>query len=206
MFVYEETRKTRAACSSLKLLVFVTLVLLCQAGCGKGENISQMTIPERLHSNDPDIRANAVLDLWDSKRSDKVQLLIEALSDPHPSVRGQAAWLLSELKPKEAAPALIQVLNDENPYVRGFAADTLGELGTKEAIEPLIEVMGLRLQVQKQEGPVEQVDNDILSIHDALKKLTGKNFELDAAKWEEWYESTKKDNPSESTTSKAQDP
>src|SRR5262249_25591579 len=90
---------------------------------------------------DPDVRANAVAQLY-QQRQEAVPLFLEALKDPEPRVRSAAASYLGAIRPvpKEALPALTEAVKDPDSNVRYRAVGGVGGVGP-EAIPVLVEAM-----------------------------------------------------------------
>jgi hypothetical protein len=109
-----------------------------------------------------------------------VPTLIQALSDEDGHVRKVAATALGQIGPEavDAVPALIQALGDKDVIVRHMAAAALGQIGPEavDAVPALIQALGhWDLAVR--------TDSYL-----ALRKITGQDFDKDAARWQDWWE------------------
>lgn len=141
-----------------------------------------------------------------------VPALIQALNwDEYPGVRESAAEALGKIGPraKEAVPALIQALLDKDRAVGKAAADALKDIGSKakeEDIPTLIQVLvgenwavrGSAVSALVEIGPaavpalIQVLENEDPHVREsaarALKSITDEDFDLDADRWREWWE------------------
>lgn len=111
--------------------------------------------------------------------SDEIEFLIKSAKDQSWQVRWDAAAALGETKDPRAIKPLSAALKDENSYVRMTAARSLGLINDPRVIEPLIGAL------KDESHGVKK--NAVLS----LKKITGKDFGKDYAKWQQWWEQNK---------------
>ncbi|MHC4497509.1 MAG: HEAT repeat domain-containing protein [Planctomycetota bacterium] len=102
--------------------------------------------------------------------------LIGALKDDYWEVRAHAAKALGKIGDMRAAVPLIQLLNEDNE-VSAKAAGALGRIGDARAIEPLITSLG-----RARMGSTKQATAE------ALKRLTGQDFEEDWQQWHRWWQ------------------
>ncbi len=94
-----------------------------------------------LHSNDDEIREEAVRALGELNDPRAVDPLIDILDDENRYIRREAAKSLGRIGDHRAIPALINALKDEDRYGREGAAEGLGEMGDR-ALQPLLRAMG----------------------------------------------------------------
>ena len=109
--------------------------------------------------------------------TDNVTLQIENLKDPSWQTRWAAVSALGDAGDPRAVEPVAAIMNkDENSYVRATAALVLGDLKDKRGVDPLIEALS------DESGGVRK------NAAFALKRITGQNFGIDPAKWQEWWE------------------
>jgi hypothetical protein len=72
---------------------------------------------------------------------ERLNRLLELLSDKDYRVRLQSTVVLAKLKDQRAMPGLISALKDKHPLVRAMAASGLGLLGDTRALAPLKECL-----------------------------------------------------------------
>jgi len=126
-------------------------------------------------------RDNIVVALRVMKDDRAVPVLTDCTDDPSPYVRGIALAALGELKAADAYEAIVEHLRDYElqgdsctpMYPASSACYALGALGVKKAIPHLIKV----LEHKQTRSAACQ----------ALGKLTGQQFQYDAAKWKQWW-------------------
>ena len=126
------------------------------------------------------IRRMAASILGQIKDPRAVDSLVAALEDEHSNVRMMAAWSLAQIGEPAVKP-LINVLTMGRSPARGDVAWALGKIGDQRAVEPLIHV------IQEQE-PTLQSD-----AAQALTRITGQDFGVDPATWQEWWGKNKND-------------
>jgi HEAT repeat protein len=156
------------------------------------------------------VRSRAAYTLGKVGNKDAVPSLIEALSDKDVTIRYKAATSLGELKDERAVNPLIYALFDENINVREYAAEALGELKNPQAVTPLLDLMQSdseksvrdaawyslynfsdKESISKMIEVLENSNSDILfrrCVVQVLQKLTLQKFDLDYAKWSEWFQ------------------
>jgi len=133
-----------------------------------------------LKDENLDIRRMAASILGQIKDPRAVDPLVAALDDEHRNVRMMAAWSLAQIGEPAVKP-LIDVLSMGRSSVRGDVAWALGKIGDQRAVEPLIHMM-------QEEKPTLQND----AAH-ALARITGQDFGVDPATWQEWWAKNKND-------------
>jgi HEAT repeats len=176
-------------CSWLHALA-VLVVLALVVGCERGKSVS-MDIKEKLRSNDPAVRYQAVSALSTNENHASILLLIDALSDTNRGIRIEAAETLGKWKAKEATGSLIRALGDSEMWVRAQAAAALGEIRAEAAVKPLIDLID-RVGRAAPQAPVSTTSygQDARAAAFALKQITGKDFGLDMQKWNTWLAET----------------
>jgi HEAT repeat protein len=118
--------------------------------------------------------------LAQTKESGEVERLIADLKDPSWQIRWYAVQALGGTKDLRGLEPLIAVLkNDKHVYVLATTAWALGEYKDRRAVKPLIDAMGHEVRDVRRNAAW------------ALKKITGKDFGEDPAKWQEWWEGKK---------------
>jgi HEAT repeat protein len=118
--------------------------------------------------------------LGQAKESGEVERLINDLKDESWQIRWYAAQALGDMNDPHAVEPLIAVLkNDKHVYVLATTAWALGELKDRRAVKPLIDAMGHEVRDVRRNAAW------------ALKKITGKDFGEDPAKWQEWWQAQK---------------
>ena len=118
--------------------------------------------------------------LAQAKESGEVERLINDLKDESWQIRWYAAQALGDTNDPDAVEPLIAVLkNDKHVYVLATTAWALGELKDRRAVKPLIDAMGHEVRDVRRNAAW------------ALKKITGKDFGEDPAKWQKWWEKNK---------------
>lgn len=133
-----------------------------------------------LKDKDWNIRKGAASALGDIKDPRAIEPLIATLKDKNQNVpvRMMVAKALGRTKDPRAVEPLIAALKDENSDVRSNVAKALGEIG-KPGIEALI-------------AALKDEDSEVRwKAVLALGVITGQNFGLDPAKWQEWWEENK---------------
>jgi HEAT repeat protein len=99
------------------------------------------TAIERLRSEDPENRLNAVKELSRLADARAVDPLISRLNDHNADVRGAAVEALGWFKDARGTEPIIALLNDSDPSVTYRAAEALGSIGDIRAVEPLISAL-----------------------------------------------------------------
>ncbi len=133
---------------------------------------------EAASDKDLEVRRRVIRILGVVKDPRAVKPLTAAMNDENPNVRMMAGWSLALIGDGSVDP-LIGVLQDKKSISRGDAAWALGNIKNTKAVEPLISALG--------EGdPVLSKD-----AHNALKKISGKEFGPDPKEWREWWEKEK---------------
>jgi len=90
-----------------------------------------------------------------------------------------AANALGQLRLFRAVRPLVAALQDKDPFVRYNATVALGQIGYPQAVRPLI----LRLKDEN------SCIREAAAI--ALQQITGKNFALNQANWNKYWEDNK---------------
>lgn len=165
-----------------------------------------------LKDEDPSVRMKATSEL--QKRYDhKVkEAFIALLKDEDSDIRLKAAAALGERKEPEGIDALIYILqNDENEWKRFSAADFLRRAYTPRALKALVPALkdksgyvrdnvAIMLKhnikspalVEPLIGALKENDRFVREIAiEALKNITGQDFQLDIAKWMLWWQENK---------------
>lgn len=106
-----------------------------------------------------------------------VEALLAALKSPSAAVRKGAAYALGMIGDARTLGPLLAALKDPEPEVRSHVAWALGEFGKEKGVEPLLGLLGDGSDAVRE------------SAARALKKVTGKDFGEDAAKWRAWLKS-----------------
>jgi len=122
-----------------------------------------------------------------------VEKLIAALKERNWGNRigMEAAKALGEIKDPRAVEPLIAALKDDDlPSVQMEAAKALGELKDPRAVEPLIAAVKPESWIWDARSETLDPLYDLRPV-EALRKITGKDFGYDQAKWREWWEQNK---------------
>ena len=109
-----------------------------------------------------------------------ISALVQALVEGNEQERRAAVEQLIAMGPEaaEAIPALTQALSNQDQAVRQIVAEVLGIVGpqaTTQAIPALIQALG------------DSSESVRLTAAEALSTITGQNFGLDAALWQQWW-------------------
>ena len=98
---------------------------------------------QRLRSDDPSDRLDAVRALGKSNDPKALEFLIEALGDKDLRVRVKAIEMLGELRARDAAPVLIQqlFLRTNNAKVKQRILAALAKIGDPQAAKPIMEFL-----------------------------------------------------------------
>ncbi len=100
-----------------------------------------VTLIEKLHHPDHNVRSSAVFELNHLDNPNKLSLLIQALrTEPDLNVREDITYALVSLG-SEALSSLINLLKNQDAEVRHHAAHTLGKIGKADATEALIDAL-----------------------------------------------------------------
>ncbi|MBU0754950.1 MAG: HEAT repeat domain-containing protein [Planctomycetes bacterium] len=138
-----------------------------------------LILPLMTRHHNPDVRSNAALciaSVVGPQQSDSVMpYVLPALRDDAPKVRNHAVSIILKLGDRSAINPLIELMDDRYEMIRVNAARALGEMGDLQACGALIKNLT---------HPKESVR---FYAHEALKKLSGKNFGLDEEDWKEWW-------------------
>jgi HEAT repeat protein len=108
-----------------------------------------------------------------------VPFLIERLPNEEPKVRAAIVYTLGKSRDARATRVLLASLSDEDATVRANGVHALGNYYSPEVIEALLTMLDDQVQ-QVNEAAVE-----------ALFMLTGKDYGLDKAKWQQWWQQQK---------------
>ena len=130
---------------------------------------------------DPGVRATCIRAL--GRHGDPVHApyLIEALKDEDKKVRIAAARALQRVHTNDAIPALIETIDEEKEPeadARAAAADALGQYREPFVVQSLIAAL----------RDTRLVVND--RVQHSLKTMTGQDFGLNHAAWQQWYNDT----------------
>lgn len=110
----------------------------------------------------------------------EMQALVDQLVHGDEAAREAAAQQIAAMGPQAAAamPALIQALSDQSADVRTIIAQVLQALGPQamSAVPALIQSLG------SSSGQTGE------AVAAALKSVTGQDFGLDAARWQQWWQ------------------
>jgi len=184
-----------------KCLIFVVLLLL--VGCGttlknvrkyqEQRDVEKLiaALKERNWGNR--IGMEAAKALGEIKDPRAVEPLIAALKDDEGWcwVQIEAAKALVKIKDPRAVEPLIAALKDDDlPSVQMEAAKALGELKDPRAVEPLIAAVKPESWIWDARSETLDPLYDLRPV-EALRKITGKDFGYDQAKWREWWEQNK---------------
>jgi HEAT repeat protein len=104
-----------------------------------------------------------------------IHVLLNFLNHQDYSVRQRAIDVLGSFDSPEALVPLIDSLHDEIDMVKSTAAADLAKSKNPGLIEPLINALN---------DPDPFVQHSVLA---ALVNITGENFDLDIARWNEWW-------------------
>ena len=119
-------------------------------------------------------------------------VFLGVLKEDDPRIRASALHGLSRCRKPEALAAILPHLEAPEWQVRVAAIEALAELGDEKAIVPLIRL--LEVETGRLRGDVA----------DALKRLTKKDFGIDADLWGSWLKA-KQDGLEEEPAKKAED-
>jgi len=118
------------------------------------------------------VRENAAYALGESGDSSAVKPLIQLLKDKITSVRIASIDALAQIRDPQAIPSLYSMLNDDDPEVR---ERTSLALKNHTDIQSLIDALG---------NESINVKENVLYL---LWLMSGQNFDMDKAAWQEWY-------------------
>jgi HEAT repeat protein len=124
---------------------------------------SRMIIGQALGKRDPNVALDSLVGLLD---------------DEIYGVRMVAANSLGELRDARATEFLAAKVLENDFGISGHAALAIAEIGDTTAIEPLVSSLSLNLD-----------QSDLWGICEALRRLTGQDYEDEAELWISWYES-----------------
>lgn len=137
-------------------------------------------LPLMTRHHNPGVRSNAALciaSIVEQPQADSVMpYVLPALRDDDPKVRNHAVLIIIKLKAQSAYSPLIELMDDRYDIIRVNVARALGELGNINACGVLIK----NLKSSK--------ESVRFYCHEALKKLSGENFDMDEEKWQDWWE------------------
>ncbi len=152
-------------------------LMLANAPFAGGE-VYQKLFADNIKDPDPGVRAAATRGLGLHGRPDQVPMILERLEDPDTDVRIEATRALQRLHNPDAVDGLLDHLDpakETEPYVRAGAAEALGQYPENRVIERLIAAL----------------DDDSLAVNrstrSSLRTLTGQDFGVDRASWQDWY-------------------
>ncbi len=130
---------------------------------------------------DPGVRATCIRALGRHGDPVHAHYLIDALSDEDRKVRIAAARALQRVHAPEAVPVLIEAIKESKETdadVRAAAAEALGQYREAFVVQSLISALrDTRLVVNNR-------------VQHSLNILTGQDFGVDLAAWQNWYKST----------------
>ncbi len=156
-------------------------MLLANAPWGGGDVYLRM-YEDYANEESPNVRAAAIRALGNHGDPSHVELIVASLSHEDPLVRLEAVQALQRLHNPAAIGPLVARLNpdlEEEVDIRADAANALGQYASREVVQNLIAA----------------IDDRSLSVnHNALlslRTLTGEDFALDRAKWQEWFTATR---------------
>ena len=103
--------------------------------------------------------------------------LVQALDNQDPAVLTAIFEVLGAQPPELIVPQLAQALSGGDPQVINAIAQQLGSLGPQAmpAVEPLIQAMA------------NANEQTAAALAQALASITGQNFGIDAAAWQQWW-------------------
>lgn len=121
-----------------------------------------------------EIREAAINGLGQLKSKKALEPLLALLEDWNQNgyLRRAAALALGEIGSYRAIDPLLKALKNKNNH--RAAAEALGKIGNKSVVKPLIDLL----------GHDEEVDSAAAL---ALERLTGQDFGVDKANWEQWW-------------------
>jgi HEAT repeat protein len=112
--------------------------------------------------------------------SEAIEPLLKVLQDVKGPNRDKAAVALGIAKDPRAVPPLIEALADKDARLRREAASALGSLKDERAVAPLI-------------GALSDADEAVpRAAQEALEELTAQKFGKDRGRWEQWWQTNKK--------------
>ncbi|TRZ49827.1 HEAT repeat domain-containing protein [bacterium] len=154
------------------------------------------------------LRAAEALEGFNNSRV--TESLITAVKDRKGNFIYGVVEILGKLKDPLAVPPLSEALKDKDWDIRSAAVTALAEIGDPRAVEPLIDALrdgnwdtqeyvaelkksGKRNYIIKIEIKVlkETAERIKKKAKTALCQITGKDFELDVAKWQAWWQENK---------------
>lgn len=135
-------------------------------------------LAEELRTTVVEERIVEILDILENtKGSEYTEFLANAIAQVRPAVRDQVRKALQKRLGRMSKGTLAKYLNIDNKELK-LAALTLlpGKDGAKEVIPDIIPLLRDRdVQVS-------------IEAHEALKKISGKNFPKDASAWQNWWD------------------
>jgi hypothetical protein len=177
--------------------------------------VSYYKDPKREKS--PAVRKLLVQVLGNIQSSAAVELMIDAaLNDPNEDVRMEAIYILAEHKEFVAVRRFIERLRDNSNEVINRAGYALGQMNDTTAIGPLIEALvSTHVYVQTTGGGTSATfgsngNNSFGSgtktsvtrrtyqngrVLDALRKISGTNFDYNVDQWRTWYATQNRTKP-----------
>jgi HEAT repeat protein len=133
-----------------------------------------------LTDSHKDVRLAAIEALDKIAGKSEYRAVISALSDADPKVRGYAAELSASWELADAQPIIIRMLKDDRDNtVRASCAHSLGIYNNIAAVPALIQALGDGYK-----------DVRIYAL-EALKKISGQNYNYDQNAWNHWFEVNK---------------
>lgn len=150
---------------------------LLALGQGRPRDVDWIT-PAEAALDDPiaSVRAAAVWALGRSRAAGRTGRILELAADDSERVRKEVPEALARLVGTRSLPLLRSLAGDPRWRVRLAVARALGVIKTPEAVEQLVDMLDVE---------AGRVREDVLL---ELRRMTGKNFGLDAGAWRRWLE------------------
>ena len=127
-----------------------------------------------------EVKRNAIQTLFALGDTSQAPAVATLCADPEPAVRCEALETLAKVKSELVVPHAIQSLKDDVWQVRTSALYALTRVRHADAVEPLIAQLSI-----PENGRL------LPEIAEALANLTGKEFGVEAGKWQQWWAESK---------------
>ncbi len=142
------------------------------------------SLKDLLKGKDPDLVAETMIAIAKIATDPELgaEVIVPLAKSSDWTLRAIAMDALALLPCSQSVDACIKCLGDKVWQVRAAAIQALARLCSSKSIEPLIDTL------EKESN--ERLIGDIL---DALRYLTGANYECDAKLWRKWWEAVKEE-------------
>jgi len=165
-----------------------------------------------LDDEDRRVRATSAIALGNYHHPRAAQIIIDAIPNADASARADMIYALAQINDIIVVPYLIQRLPEEEPNVRAAIVHALGKLRDARTLDVLMKSLSDKDPVVRAnsvyalgnyyaprviEGLITTLDDEDTQVREAavesLATLTGKQYEMDKQKWEQWWEVQKQE-------------